>query len=92
MGEIQKGMNVDDADHLPKQEVDECDEVVDGIVRSLEAGKEDVQAEAISYFQSLSDEEPDVPGLEVPEKKAEAFIEFKERTKNGESSNHRTGS
>ncbi|MEJ2571715.1 MAG: hypothetical protein P8Y98_14375 [Anaerolineales bacterium] len=68
MGEIQEGMNVDDADRLPKQKAVECGEVVDGIVRGLEAGKEDVRAEEISDFQSLPDEEPDVPDLEVPEK------------------------
>ncbi len=68
MGEIQEDMNVDDTDRLSTQETGACDEVVDGIVCGLEAGREDMQAEAISYFQSLPDEEPDVPGLEVPEK------------------------
>ncbi|MEJ2562067.1 MAG: hypothetical protein P8Z42_05185, partial [Anaerolineales bacterium] len=54
MGEIQEGMNVDDADRLPKQKAVECGEVVDGIVRGLEAGKEDVRAEDITTSASES--------------------------------------
>jgi hypothetical protein len=68
MGEIQEGMNIDDVDRLSKQEIGKFEEVVDGVVRGLETGKEEIQAEAISYFQSLPDEEPDFPDLEVPEK------------------------
>ena len=48
--------------------IDETDEVVDGIIRGLESGQEDIEPGAISYFQSIADEELDVPGLEVPEK------------------------
>ncbi len=68
MGETQEGMDVDDADRQPKEESDERDEVVDGIMCGLEAGEGDVQAEAISYFHPIPDEELDVSGLEVPEK------------------------
>ena len=67
MGEIQDGMNVGDGENQNEQDIVD-DDVVDGIMRSLESGQEEIKPESISYFQSVPDEELDIPGLEVPEK------------------------
>ena len=68
MGERRDGVNVGDEESQCDHGIDEGDEVVDGIIRGLESGQKDIEPEAISYFQSIADEELDVPGLEVPEK------------------------
>jgi hypothetical protein len=43
-------------------------DIVNGIMRSLGKGQDDIKPEPISYFRSVPDEELDVPGLEVPDK------------------------
>ncbi len=61
-------MDVGDDEYQCEKDSDEYDEVVEGIIRSLESRRQDVLSEAISCFLSDPDDELDVPGLEVPEK------------------------
>jgi len=68
MGGRRGGMDVGDGKHQCEKDSDEYDEVVGGIIRGLESRREDVQSETISNYLPNTDDELDVPGLEVPNK------------------------
>jgi hypothetical protein len=74
MGSLQGGMSVEEETNRSEVENQSDpesvvnDEVAAGIIRNIKKGRGQIAPEEISYFQSIPDEDLDLPGLEVPVK------------------------